>query len=125
MTRSNVNLESTESALVALKAFFNIMAQWRVSEKEQRILLGKPDDLTFKRWKIGNVNVLENDVLVRISYVLGIYKNLATLFSEQRQANEWPHKLNRAFDGDSALNYMLLGQTVHLREVRHYLDAQL
>ncbi|WP_310736563.1 MbcA/ParS/Xre antitoxin family protein [Pseudoalteromonas sp. SG41-1] len=57
--------------------------------------------------------------------MLGIYKNLGILFSEKTQANEWLHKPNKAFDGVQALDYTSLGQTVHLRKVRHYLDAQL
>ncbi|MBB1293383.1 MbcA/ParS/Xre antitoxin family protein [Pseudoalteromonas sp. SR41-4] len=101
------------------------MKKWCVSEVEQRILLGAPDEFTFERWKIGNVTTLTSDVLERISYVLGIYKNLRILFSEKTQANEWINKKNEAFGGVSALDYMLLGLTVHLREVRHYLDAQL
>ena len=125
MTRSNVNLESTESALVALKVFFSIMTQWRVSEEEQRILLGNPTNEVFETWKCGEVTSLEKDVFMRISYVIGIYKNLMTLFPKQNQANEWLHKPNKAFDGSTALGLMLLGQTVHLREVRRYLDAQL
>lgn len=49
MTRLNVNFESTESALLALKTLFSIMKKWRVSEGEQRILQGKPDEFTFER----------------------------------------------------------------------------
>ena len=120
-----MNLESTESALVALKAFFSIMTQWRVSEEEQRILLGNPTNEVFETWKCGEATSLEKDVFMRISYVIGIYKNLMTLFPKQNQANEWLHKPNKAFDGSTALGLMLLGQTVHLREVRRYLDAQL
>ncbi|MBQ4831625.1 hypothetical protein J8L70_00005 [Pseudoalteromonas sp. MMG010] len=62
------------------------MKPWRVREEEHRILLGKPDEFTFKRWKRGNVTALECDVLVRIPYVIGIYRNLGILFSERAQA---------------------------------------
>lgn len=64
-------------------------------------------------------------MLERVSYVLGIYKDLGILFPEESQANEWLHKKNEAFDGSTGLDFMLLGQVENLREVRYYLDAQL
>lgn len=50
-------------------------------------MLGNPATDVFETWKCGEVTSLENDVLERISYMVGIYKNLGTLFPEQRQAN--------------------------------------
>ena len=125
MTRSNINLNSAESAEIALKTFFNIMKEWNVNEAKQRILLGAPDEFTFERWRRGNVTTLTSEVLERISYVLGIYKNLGILLSERAQANIWINKPNEAFGGSTALGFMLLGQMENLREVRHYLDTQL
>ena len=124
MVSSNVSLKSPKSYRLALKVIFNIMKKWQVDEKKQRILLGNPATDVFETWKCGEVTSLENDVLERISYMVGIYKNLGTLFPEQRQANEWLHKPNTAFGESSALDFMLLGLVVNLREVRHYLDAQ-
>ena len=120
-----MNLKSTETAKIALKTYFNIMKEWDVNESKQRILLGRPDEFTFERWKRGSVTTLTSDVLERISYVLGIYKNLGILFPERSQANEWLNKSNEAFNGSTALGFMLLGHTVHLREVRCYLNSQL
>ena len=125
MTHSNVSLESPKSYEIALKALFNIMEEWQVNEEKQRVLLCNPATDVFERWKCGEVTSLESDVLERISYVIGIYKNLGMLFQVRTQANEWLHKQNNAFGGASALNFMLLGQTVNFRKVRHYLDAQL
>ncbi|WP_096739401.1 MbcA/ParS/Xre antitoxin family protein [Pseudoalteromonas atlantica] len=120
-----MNLKSTETAKIALKTYFNIMKEWDVSESKQLILLGRPDEFTFERWKRGSVTTLTSDVLERISYVLGIYKNLGVLFSQRAQANEWLNKPNEAFNGSTALNCMLLGTIGNLREVRYYLDEQL
>lgn len=50
---------------------------------------GGPDKLTFERWKRGNASTLTDDVLKRISYVFGVYKNLRILFPKIAQANEW------------------------------------
>ncbi|MBQ4831626.1 DUF2384 domain-containing protein [Pseudoalteromonas sp. MMG010] len=38
---------------------------------------------------------------------------------------KWFNKSNEAFGGSTALGFILLGQMESLREVRHYLDAQL
>ena len=122
MTHTNVSLKPYK---IALKVLFNIMKEWQLEEEKQRILLGNPTPDVFETWKYGEVTSLESDVLERISYMMGIYKNLKTLFPVQKQANGWLHKPNTAFDESSALDYMLLGQIINLREVRHYLDAQL
>lgn len=125
MNLSNIDLKSAESASVALKTFFNIMKVWCVSEENQRIFLGGPDKFTFERWKRGNASALNDDVLKRISYVFGIYKNLRILFPKIAQANEWLTKPNEDFNGSSGLDLMATGQIVNLRNVRHYLDARL
>jgi hypothetical protein len=75
--------------------------------------------------KRGSVITLASDVLERISYLLGIYKNLGILFSERAQAKDWLEKPNATFNGSTALGFMTLGNTVDLREVRCYLDTQL
>jgi len=125
MNLSNMDLKSAESACVALKTFFNIMKEWRVSEENQRIFLGEPDKFTFEKWKKGNVSTLTDDVLERISYVFGVYKNLRILLPKTAQADEWLTKPNEGFNGFSALDLMATGQIVNLRRVRRYLDARL
>lgn len=120
-----MDLKSAKSASVALKTFFNIMKVWCVSEENQRIFIGGSDKFTFVRWKRGNASTLTYDVLKRISYVFGVYKNLRILFPKIGQANEWLTKLNEDFNGSSVLDLMATGQIVNLRNVRHYLDARL
>lgn len=120
-----MDLKSAKSASVALKTFFNIMKVWCVSEENQRIFIGGPDKFIFVRWKRGNASTLTYDVLKRISYVFGVYKNLRILFPKIAQANEWLTKPNEDFNGSSALDLMATGQIVNLRNVRHYLDARL
>ncbi len=69
---------------------------------------------------------LSRDTLERISYLLGIYKNLNILLPSQRAADEWIRKPNMAplFNGQSAIDRMLAGNLVDLADVRRYLDAQ-
>lgn len=124
-TSTNINLQTPESAKTALKVFFNIMDEWHICDTDQITLLGKPSQCVFDKWKCGEANTLDTATLERISYVIGIYKNLRLLFSEKEQANAWVHKPNEAFEGSTALNFMLLGTMGNWGEVRYYLDAQL
>ncbi|KFN45476.1 hypothetical protein N790_02380 [Arenimonas malthae CC-JY-1] len=70
--------------------------------------------------------MLTEDVLERISYVLGIYQALHVLFVVPAQADEWIKRANAAalFAGGSALDRMLGGQMSDLSAVRQYLDSQ-
>ncbi|MBR9898090.1 MAG: DUF2384 domain-containing protein [Gammaproteobacteria bacterium] len=112
------------SGQVALFAFFRIMKAWHIKTDEQRTILGNPSESIFYNLKNGEASVLSNDILERISSVLGIYKALITLFPTREQANAWLLKPNVAFQHKSALEVMLKGRRTHLREVRRYLDAQ-
>lgn len=110
----------------ALRAFFRISEQWRLSASEERVLLGNPGRSTFFRWKRDLAGQVPNDVLERISYVLGIYKALHLIFPDDRQADGWVRRPNQAplLGGRSALDRMLGGQVADLFVVRQYLDAQ-
>lgn len=113
-----------KTAQVALSVFFNIMTAWQVRAKDQIVLLGKPPESTFYNWKKGKVSNLSLDTLERISYVMGIYKALRILFPTSEQADAWPQKPNKAFNNESALEFMLKGSMIHLSDMRRYLDAQ-
>lgn len=113
-----------KTAQVALKVFFNIMDAWQVKGKDQMVLLGKPAESTFYNWKKGKVSSLSPDTLERISYIMGIYKALGILFPTREQADAWPLKTNKAFNNETALQFMLKGSMIHLSDMRRYLDAQ-
>lgn len=65
---------------VALRVFFNIMEKWNIPTKEQIILLGHKSELLLNKREQGVFMILPDDSLLRISYILGIYKALGTLF---------------------------------------------
>lgn len=117
---------SAELGGPALRAFFAIAERWDLRVVEQRRLLGDPPESTFFKWKRERDGALGRDVLERISYVLGIYKNLQILFPESERADAWVRKANSAptFGGQSALDRMLSGNVADLYVVRQYLDAQ-
>ncbi len=109
-----------------LTAFFNICEKWGLTSEEARVLLGRPARSTYYRWKRTRTGALTNDVLERISYVLGIYRSLHIHFGTPAQADGWIKRANAAplFAGSSALDRMIGGQVADLYVVRQYLDAQ-
>lgn len=108
---------------VALKLFQHIVVtQWLLSPNEINQLLGGGDVLEVTK---DTPLTLSNYKLERISLILSIYKALNTLFTEQKQANEWIKKSNKAFDGYTALSVMLQGDINGLKSVRNYLMQQL
>ena len=116
----------TRTGGAGLRAFFAIAEHWGLRTAEQRRLLGDPPESTFYKWKRERDAALARDVLERISYVLGIYKDLQILFPEPERADAWVRKPNSAplFAGRSALERMLSGNVADLFVVRQYLDAQ-
>jgi len=108
---------------VALKAFFNLAAEWGLTADEQTVLLGHPSRRTFYRWRNGEVAALPADTLERISVLLGIYKALAVLLPVADRAHAWVKRANEALGGRSALEVMRQGRMDDLYQVRRHLDA--
>ncbi|PXX93231.1 DUF2384 domain-containing protein [Marinobacter vulgaris] len=115
MEKERQLLKDTDPSVVsntALKVFRRITEEWGLSEQEKFQLLGVSSSSDI---------VISKKTLERISYVLGIYKNLRILFPTQQQANSWIKKPNAGFDGESALSVMMRDPSI----VRRYLDGQL
>ena len=110
----------------ALRTFFRIAKLWSLSVDEQMILLGLTARSTFFKWKKNPNTALPKDTLERVSYILGVYKDLQILLPDEKAADEWVRRPNAAlpFGGRSALDRMLSGQVADLFVVRQYLDAQ-
>ncbi|MCZ8320384.1 MAG: MbcA/ParS/Xre antitoxin family protein [Novosphingobium sp.] len=110
----------------ALRTFFRIAEEWKLSPQEQMTLLGVTASSTFFGWKKSQEVALPKDTLERISYILGIWKALQILLPNEASADAWVKKPNEAplFNGQSALDRMLSGQVADLFVVRQYLDAQ-
>ena len=110
----------------ALRAFFALAERWKLRVNEQRTLLGDPPESTYFKWKKQQDGTPSRDVIERISYLLGIWKDLQILFPDPAQADAWLRKPNDAslFGGRPALERMLSGNVADLYVVRQYLDAQ-
>jgi Protein of unknown function (DUF2384) len=108
-----------------LKAFFNIMARWKVRDEDARLLLGGVTNGPFYEMKRHPDRVLDTDRLTRVSFLIGIFKALHILHS-RALADEWVHlpNTNPIFAGHTPLAYMIRGGLPALQTVRRLLDAR-
>lgn len=94
---------------VADKIFGEISSAWSMSDEERSQLLEKAPG---------------GDTILLVSYLMGSYRALHTLYEEPARANAWVRRPNRHFHGRSALDVMLEDPD-GVKQVRQYLDAQL
>jgi hypothetical protein len=110
----------------ALKAFFNITEHWKVRDEGARALLGGVTNGPYYEMKKQPAGrVLDADKLLRISYLVGIFKALNILHGSAL-ADEWVQlpNTNRIFGGSAPLAYMLRGGVTAMQTVRRLLDAR-
>jgi antitoxin Xre/MbcA/ParS-like protein len=111
----------------ALKAFFNIVKHWQIRDEDARELLGDISNGAYYQLKQnpGIPRAMERDRLLRISYLIGIFKALNILYS-QRLADQWMQlaNTNPIFEGRSPLAYILSGGMPAMEVVRQLLDAR-
>src|ERR1700722_19349556 len=83
--------ERRRLSTAALKALFKIIEHWKVRDEDARQLLGGISNGSYYQLKKNPRTPgksLEQDQLVRISYLIGIFKSLNILYS-QRLADQW------------------------------------
>ena len=110
----------------AIRAFLNVAKAWELDSEERRCLLGWPAPSTFFKYQAGDHGTLSYDMLMRISLVLGIYKDLHSLYPEPDLADRWvklPNS-NPLFGGRPALALMSESGMDGLYQVRRLLDAR-
>ena len=109
----------------ALRGFFNLVARWQVRDEDARALLGGVSNGPFYEWKKRPERVLDADTLLRVSYVVGIFKALHVLHAEPL-ADRWVQlpNANPIFGGETPLAYMRRGGIPALQTVRRLLDAR-
>jgi len=109
----------------ALRAFFNIMTRWQVRDEDARALLGGVTNGPFYEMKKNPDRVLDPDRLLRISYLVGIFKALNLLYSDTL-ADAWIRRpnANAVFAGQTPLAYLTTGGLPAMQIVRRLLDAR-
>jgi Antitoxin Xre-like helix-turn-helix domain/Antitoxin Xre/MbcA/ParS C-terminal toxin-binding domain len=109
----------------ALRAFLNIVEKWGLNEIQARGLLGGIASSTFHTWKTEpRGKKLDQDTLMRISLIIGVYKALNIYFSKP-WADRWVGLANRGpmFAGQAPIDYMLQHGQPGMLQVRRMLDS--
>lgn len=109
----------------AIRAFFNIADKWKLRDEDARLLLGGVSNGTFYAMKKSADRVLDQDMLTRISYLVGIFKALYILYGEAL-ADRWMQLANKnsLFGGNTPLSYIIRGGMPAFQNVRRLLDAR-
>jgi uncharacterized protein (DUF2384 family) len=107
---------------VAVKAFNRIADAWKLTRAERRTLLAI-SERTADRWKDPAKADPSRDQIERISYMVGIFGGLASIFENAPFAQEWIRRENADFGGRRPLDRMLAGNVGDLAFVRAYVDA--
>jgi uncharacterized protein (DUF2384 family) len=107
----------------AVDGFFAIAEKWRLSREQAGGLLGGVPRSTMHKYKTA-AGTRSQDELMRISYVVGIYKALHILFGEEL-ADGWMTRANDhpLFGGATPLSYAIQAGIPGLQQIRRMLDA--
>ena len=109
----------------AARAFLNIMQRWSVRDEDARVLLGGMSNGAYYALKKTPNRTLDTDTLLRVSYLIGIFKALNIAHSK-KLADAWirlPNR-NRIFGGRTPLDYMLEGGLPAMQVVRRLVEAR-
>lgn len=113
-----------EEARAMLRAVLTLLDKWALGMDEKLVLLGRPSERTFQRWRAGEIGPVPADTVFRLGDLLGIHKALRYMFTDVKRAYEWVKRPNGAFGGRCALEIMLQGAPTDISRVRAYLDAE-
>lgn len=109
-----------------LRTLLNVARVWELDVSEIRVLLGLPTATGFQVWsdaaRADQALIVEADVLLRISAVLGIYRSLRMLEGTDAEGLNWLRSINREIplSGRAPLELMLTGFEPGLMDVRGY-----
>lgn len=126
-TSPDLSAAATRARLspAAIEGFLRIMERWGIRDPDARQLLGGISSGSYYAWKKQPKRVLDQDALVRISLLLGIFKALNILYSEAL-ADAWVTLPNRnpIFRGATPLAYMIQRGQPGMVDLRKMLDAR-
>lgn len=108
----------------ALRGFLRLAEIWGLDAAKATALLGDISERSWYRLRRQQGEMLSQDMLMRISLLVGIYKALHLLFSEPL-ANDWVRLDNSGplFAGQAPMEFMIRGGIPAMLRVRQHLDA--
>lgn len=103
-------------------AFRRILSIWQAPEETSRRLLGLAPETNLDSV---DPERLSEEQMLRISYLIGIYKGLHILLNDPL-SDEWVRRPNDdgMFGGQAPVEYMAGGGIAALRNVRRMIDAR-
>lgn len=112
----------------AVIAFVRLAALWKLTDLEQLALLGESvGRTTLYEWRKGTVRAaLNQDQIMRTSYLLGIYEGLQRIWRGAPDvADAWVRRPieDGPFRGREPLAYMIGGGIPAMADTRAYIDA--
>lgn len=112
----------------SVRAFVRLAAKWGFSEREQLAILGESvGRTTLYDWARGVVRgTLNQDQVMRISYLLGIYEGLHRVWRHSpSDADDWVRRevADHPFNGRRPLAFMIAGGLPAFSETRAYIDG--
>ena len=109
------------------KMLINLFDHWGLSTGDQLELLGMSSSNrgALGRFREGKSMSGSRDQLDRAGILLGIHKNLRLLFPHNRElAYQWMTTPNRAFEGKTPVEMVVIWGFTGLLMVRAYLDSK-
>jgi hypothetical protein len=118
-----VDMSAPECAERACAAFLRTGAAWELQVDEASRLLGL-SEVDYALWI--EAPALTPAILIRLSYLFGIYVDLTRLLPAPGRAARWVRQPNTAavFGGRTALEYLLERDVAQWAAVRNYLSGQ-
>jgi uncharacterized protein (DUF2384 family) len=109
----------------AARGFLRIVEHWQVRDEDARALLGGMSHGSYYQLKQKPGKTFDQDRLLRISYLIGIFKALNILYSE-KLADRWMQLPNRnsVFAGKTPLEFIAAGGLPAMEVLRRLLDAR-
>ena len=81
--------ERTRLGAAGFRTFLGIADLWSLAVSERRLLLGDIADSTYHNWKANRFSEPSRDLLERLSLLLGIYKALRLIFTDESTSIRW------------------------------------
>ena len=110
-----------------IRAFFRLAKLWELRREEQEALLGHSvRRTTLHAWERQPPTALNDDQLMRLSYLLGTYEGLQRMWRRTpEEADRWIRRelSDAPFFGRSPLAVILDGGLPAMAMVRAYVDA--